>query len=125
DNAPSAALLTVENERHTLGLTLAELVLAEADWHSVWIGEGPPADELQPLVNKLKPDLLVVSASSVTPTKAVARYQAELSHIATAGNVEVILAGSGAWAPTSNMQRLITFKDLRAFLGEKGQPTAS
>jgi excisionase family DNA binding protein len=32
DGAPSAALLTVENERHTLGLTLAELVLAEAGW---------------------------------------------------------------------------------------------
>ncbi len=125
DGAPSAALLTVENERHTLGLTLAELVLAEAGRRTVWIGESLPADELQPLVNKLKPDLLVVSASSVTPTKAVARYQAELGHIATAGNVEVVLAGSGAWAPISNMQRLITFEDLRAFLGEKGQPTAS
>jgi excisionase family DNA binding protein len=125
DGAPSAALLSVENERHTLGLTLAELVLAEAGRRSVWIGEGPPADELQSLVNRLKPDLLVVSASSVTPTKAVARYQAELSHIATAGNVEVVLAGSGAWAPTSNMQRLITFEDLRAFLGDKGQPMAS
>jgi len=124
DGAPSATLLTVENERHTLGLTLAELVLAEARWRPVWIGEGPPADDLQSLVNKLKPDLLVVSASSVTSTKAVARYQAELGHIATAGNV-VVLAGSGAWAPISNMQRLITFKDLRAFLGKKGQPTAS
>jgi excisionase family DNA binding protein len=125
DGAPSAALLTVENERHTLGLTLAELVLPEAGWRPVWIGEGLPADDLQSLVNKLKPDLLVVSASSVTPAKAVARYQAELGHIATAGNVEVVLAGSGAWAPISNMQRLMTFKDLRAFLGKKGQPTAS
>jgi len=125
DAAPSAALLTVEDERHTLGLTLAELVLAEAGRRSLWIGEGQPADELRSILTKLKPTLLVVSASSVTPTKTVARYQAELSHIATAGNVEVILAGSGAWAPASNIQRLITFKDLRAFLGEKGQPTAS
>jgi len=123
--APSAVLLTVENERHTLGLTLAELVLAEAGWRPVWIGEGPPADELQSLVSKLKPHLLVVSASSVTPTKAVARYQAELSHIATPGNVDVVLAGSGAWAPISNMQRLITFEDLRAFLDEMGHSMAS
>jgi excisionase family DNA binding protein len=125
DGAPSAALLTVENERHTLGLTLAELVLAEAGCRPLWIGEGPPADDLQSLISKLKPDLVVVSASSVSPAKSVARYQAELGRIATAGKIEVVLAGSGAWTAISNMQRLITFKDLSTFLGEEGKPTAS
>lgn len=119
-----AVLCTVEGERHTLGLSLAELLLVEAGWRCSWIGEGPPSEELQSLVTKLKPDLLVVSASSVTPPKAIARYQAELDIVATAGDVEIVLAGSGAWCPTSTVQRLITFSDLRTFLCEKDQLTA-
>jgi len=119
-----AVLCTVEGERHTLGLSLAELVLVEAGWRCLWIGEGPPWEDLRPLVNKLKPDLLVVSASSVTPPKAIARYQSELNLAARADDVEIVLAGSGAWSPTSTMQRLITFNDLRTFLYKKDQLTA-
>jgi excisionase family DNA binding protein len=120
-NAPRAVLFTVEGERHTLGLSLAELVLGEAGWRCVWLGEGPPSDELQSLVEKIEPDLVVVSASSVASTKAVARCQAELGRIATTGNVEVVLAGSGAWSSISNMQRLVTFEDLRTFLRGREQ----
>jgi len=118
-DARRAVLFTVEGERHTLGLSLAELVLGEAGWRCFWLGEGPPSDELQLLVNRIEPDLIVVSASSVTPTKAVANYQAELGRVATTGNVEVVLAGGGAWSSTSNMHRVVTFEDLRAFLRER------
>ena len=48
--APCAALFTVSGERHTLGLSLAELVLAEAGWNALWLGEGPPAEELNVLI---------------------------------------------------------------------------
>jgi excisionase family DNA binding protein len=124
-DAPRAVLFTVEGERHTLGLTLAELVLAEAGWRSFWLGEGPPSDELQLLVDKLKPDLLVVSASSVPSPEAIASYQTELSQVAAKKHVELGLAGSGTWSPDPAVRRLITFEDLRTFLAEKKQRMAS
>jgi len=118
-DAPRAVLFTVEGERHTLGLTLGELVLSEAGWRSCWLGEGPPADELQPLVDKLKPDLLVVSASSVAPPNEIANYQAALSQAAAKNRVELGLAGSGSWSPDPTVHRLITFEDLRTLLSRQ------
>jgi excisionase family DNA binding protein len=111
-----AVLFTVEGERHTLGLTLAELVLADACWQSIWLGEGPPSDELQLLVDKLKPDLLLVSASAVTPSKTIARYQSVLGQVAADNRVALGLAGSGAWSQDPAVHRLVTFEDLREFL---------
>jgi excisionase family DNA binding protein len=111
-----AVLFTVEGERHTLGLTLAELVLADAGWQSIWLGEGPPSDELQLLVDKLKPNLLLVSASAVTPAKTIARYQSALRQVAADDSVALGLAGSGAWSEDSEAHRLVTFEDLHQFL---------
>jgi MerR family transcriptional regulator, light-induced transcriptional regulator len=115
-DVPRAVLFTVEGERHTLGLTLAELVLAEANWRSIWLGEGPPSDELQLLVDKLNPNLLIVSASEVAPPKTIARYQSALAQVAANNHVELGLAGSGAWSHDPAVHRLITFEDLRTFL---------
>jgi excisionase family DNA binding protein len=116
DHAPRVALFTVEGERHTLGLSLAELVFAEAGWRVFWLGEGPPSEELGPLVDKLKPHLLVVSASSVTRAAAVARYPAELTRVAARTRVGLVLAGSGAWAPAAKAHRVVAFRELGAFL---------
>jgi excisionase family DNA binding protein len=116
DNAPRAALFTIENERHTLGLALAELVLVEAGWSPLWIGEGPPADELDSLVAKFKPNALLVSASAASTPAAVTRYQAPLSEAASKEGVTLILAGGGAWKTSPAAERVVTFKDLREAL---------
>jgi MerR family transcriptional regulator, light-induced transcriptional regulator len=112
EDAPRAALMTVEGERHTLGLSLAELVFAEAGWRVFWIGEGPPFQELAQLIDKLKPDLLVVSASSVASKATVARYQAEVRRAAEAAGINVILGGSAVWAPMPEVSRAVTFQEL-------------
>jgi excisionase family DNA binding protein len=116
EDAPRAVLLTVEGERHTLGLALAELVLAEAGWRPLWIGEGPPADELGDIADKFKPDIVVVSASAASPPAAVARYQRPLAELASKSGIRLILAGSGAWKTSSATKRVVTFKDLREAL---------
>jgi len=116
-SAPCAALLTVEGERHTLGLSLAELVLAEAGWRSVWIGEGPPASDLPTLANRIKPDLIVCAASSASKRPAVASYQAALTELAQRSGTRLLLAGSGAWNEADGAARVFTFNDLRAALG--------
>jgi len=117
-DAPRAVLFTVQGERHTLGLTLAELVLVEAGWQSVWLGEGPPSDELQLLVDKLRPNLLLVSASAVTPAKTIARYQSALRQVTADNHVELCLAGSGAWSQNPEVHRLVTFEDLQELLSK-------
>jgi excisionase family DNA binding protein len=115
-NAPSAALLTVEGERHTLGLSLAELVLAEAGWRSIWIGEGPPVEELEGLVAKLKPELLSVSASAASPPAAIVRYQSELMRIASTAQTRLVLAGSGAWRDFPPARRVVSFTEFQTLL---------
>jgi excisionase family DNA binding protein len=116
DDAPRVVLFTVEGERHTLGLSLAELVFAEAGWRVLWLGEGAPADELKSLVAQLKPDLLAVAASSASPPDAIARYQEKLRRIAARARLPLVLAGSGLWAAAPKAHRIVTFRELRSLL---------
>ncbi len=111
-DAPTAALFTIENERHTLGLALAELVLAEAGWRPIWIGEGLPADELAPLFAKFAPRLALVSASAASRPTAVACYQARLMKAAADAGIRLVLAGGASWRDEAGATRVVTFKDL-------------
>jgi len=114
--ARCAALFTVAGERHTLGLSLAELVLAEASWSTHWLGEGPPPEELDALIEKLKPAMLVVSASPASPRKVVVGYQDALTKCAKRAHVRMVLGGGGPWAPTRQAHRALTFCELRAIV---------
>ena len=116
EDAPAAALFTIVNERHTLGLALAELVLAEVGWRPIWIGEGPPADELPALITKFAPRLALVSASAVSRPSAVSLYQAPLMRAAAAAGIGLILAGGGAWKDAAGATRVVAFKELREVL---------
>jgi len=115
---PRAALFTVVGERHTLGLSLAELVLAEAGWRAIWLGEGPPQEELHDLVEKLSPAMLVVSASPASPRSVVKSYQAVLMNLAERNQVPLVLGGAGSWNATPQVNRATTFCELRAILDQ-------
>ena len=110
--ASSAVLLTVEGERHTLGLHLAELVLAEARLQTHWIGEGPPVEELEDLAKLRSPDLFIVSASTACLQRTVLAYQSSLEKLAVDTKVKVILAGAGSWSATQLALRIDGFMEL-------------
>lgn len=116
EGAPGTALFTIENERHTLGLALAELVVAEAGSKPVWIGEGPPPEELNALIEKFRPRRLLVSASPASTPKILARYEDALVEVARTAGVELILAGGGRWREHTGAKRVLAFKDLREAL---------
>jgi len=116
-----ATLFSIEGERHTLGLSLAELVFAEAGWRSIWIGEGPPVDEFDVLVARHKPHLMAVSVSAASRPGPIERYQSELIKIASSTGIPLILGGSGAWKSLPGATRVASFKDLQAWLSG-GQP---
>jgi excisionase family DNA binding protein len=114
--APRAVLLTVEGERHTLGLSLAELVLAESGWEVCWIGEGPPSDELGLLAAKEAPNLFVVSASAASNSRAIAAYQDALVVAARAAKAALILGGAGTWRSPRQAYRASTFGELQSLV---------
>jgi len=112
----TAALFAVASERHTLGLSLAELVVAEAGWKSHWLGEGPPIEELDLLIEMKRPDLLVVSASQACPPRMVSSYQSVLEQAARREHVGLVLGGDGAWMPSEVALRIYSFQELGAAL---------
>jgi methanogenic corrinoid protein MtbC1 len=114
--AKRAALFTVAGERHTLGLSLAELVLAEAGTSAIWLGEGPPTEELDDLVEKTKPAILVVSASTASSSNSVSSYQKALTRIAKLKRIPLVLGGGGSWTRHRLVNRAETFCDLRDIL---------
>jgi len=114
--APAALLLTVENDRHTLGLSLAELVFAERGWRTIWIGEGPPRNELEVMVETLKPDVVAASASTSSPTPELRQYQRTLVRLAITRGFRLLLGGGAPWAEGGEGHRLPSFRQLDLWL---------
>ena len=112
--APRALLACAEGDEHTLGLSLAELVLREAGWGSVWAGRRTPFAELGPALVRSGARLLAVSASAGSGDAVALREQAaELGRIVRVHGSALALGGSGAWPNRPrNGQR---FTDLEAF----------
>lgn len=113
-----ALLTTAPGQRHTLGLSLAELVLAEHGWHSIWIGEGPPAEEIPAMVAGLAPDLCIVAASFDTPPKTLQALQRSLVRAVSASEGILVLAGQARWRPMKSGYRCRTFSELDHALAE-------
>lgn len=114
--ARRALLTTAPGERHTLGLSLAELVLAERGWRSLWIGEGPPAPEIPAMVTRLAPDLCVVAASASTEPKTLRTLQRSLVRAVSSRGCRLVLAGQGRWSPATSVYRCRTFEEFDRLL---------
>jgi excisionase family DNA binding protein len=121
-DAPTALLTTAPGERHTLGLSLAELVLAERGWRSVWIGEGPPAPEFPAMLDRLAPDLCVVSASAGVEPRALQGLQRRLVRSVSAAGSRLVLAGGGRWRAWASAYRCRTFEDFDRCLVSLASP---
>lgn len=95
--APRALLACAEGDDHALGLALAEIVLREAGWATLWAGRRTPVAELRPaLATGVR--LLAVSASQASSDALDLRRQAEaIGRLCRANGVTLVLGGSGAW----------------------------
>jgi MerR family transcriptional regulator, light-induced transcriptional regulator len=117
-DAPLAVLLTPHDERHTLGLTLAELVLAEAGWRTAWIGEGPPPEELPRLLGRLTPDLVLAAATACADPAHLAAYAAALAEAAPDGT-PLAFGGGGAWPEPAPGRRVREWGELVEVAAER------
>ncbi len=114
---PTALLLTVEGERHTLGLALAEPVLIEAGWLPLLIGEGPPAAELEAMILTLRPNLLILTGTAGLKKKFVTCYQAAVIEACNRHNSPAIICSGGAtWQNLSEITTVSSFIQLEKYL---------
>jgi methanogenic corrinoid protein MtbC1 len=118
--APRALLTTAPGQRHTLGLSLAELVLAEHGWRSIWVGEGPPTTEMPVMVTTLAPDLCIVAAPFDAQPKALRALQRSLARAVSANGGLLVLAGQARWGSMKSGYRCRTFLELDRVLAELG-----
>jgi len=117
-DARVALLVTAEGEEHTLGLSLAEVVLREAGWNVSWGGRRTPIDEVRAFSKGRQLDLLAVSASVVSSDAAFLSRQAEaLAAVCRPAGIDLVLGGRGAWPdPPPWGVRLHDFASLASFL---------
>lgn len=114
--APRAVLCSIPGERHQLGLSLAELVLAEAGFRVFFVGEGPPPGEMQMLLGKLQPSLLIVTGTAGIARVAARNYQRAWLAATSEHSVRLVLAGHAPWQPAPNAEFIQTFVGFSDFL---------
>jgi len=96
--APRALLACAEGDEHSLGLALAELVLREAGWATLWAGRRTPIAGLGQAMADNRVRMLAMSASEASTDAASLRAQAEaLAEVCRPAGVALALGGGGAW----------------------------
>jgi methylmalonyl-CoA mutase cobalamin-binding subunit len=129
--APRLLLTTAEGEEHTLGLSLAELVVREQGWPVLWAGRRVPLSEIVAHVASGTVDAVAVSASAVADPGDLLAQTERLGAICRAGEVQLLLGGSGPWPEWIPYgARAVTFQELRGWLklvesGAEGAPDPS
>jgi excisionase family DNA binding protein len=115
--APRLLLTTAEGEEHTLGLSLAEIVVREHGWPVLWAGRRVPLSEIVAHVASGSVDAVAVSASSTADPGDLLAQTERLGAICRAGEVHLLLGGSGPWPEWIPYgARVVTFQELRGWL---------
>lgn len=96
--AVTAVLVNAPGDPHTLGLSLAEIVLREADFDTLWLGARVPASEFEALLADTPVALIAASASAVSTDTTVLRdFASELLAASAPHGTRLVLGGLGAW----------------------------
>jgi excisionase family DNA binding protein len=115
--APRLLLTTAEGEEHTLGLSLAEIVIREQGWPVLWAGRRVPLSEIVAHVASGGVDAVAVSASGIADPGDLLAQTERLGAICRAGEVHLLLGGSGPWPEWIPYgARVVTFQELRGWL---------
>jgi excisionase family DNA binding protein len=121
-DAPRALLTVAEGEDHTLGLSLAELVLREAGWAARWAGRRTPLAEVTALVRSGGLAAVALSASAFSVNaEELSRQAAQVATACRAAKIPLLLGGKGSWPEhRPGTYRLRTFAQLHQLLETLG-----
>jgi MerR family transcriptional regulator, light-induced transcriptional regulator len=112
DGTPLLLLATPEDERHTLGLALAELVAREHGWTTLWAGDSTPTSDLVRGVSEGTVGAVAMSASVCSERRALERVAVQVSEACARAAVPLVVGGEGPWP-----EQLVAGSVLRTFPG--------
>ncbi len=111
--SPTAILAVPNGDHHTLGLKMAELVLREAGWDTIWIGDLIGSDQLEVAVRRRGLDAVVIAATDGAAfTEPPSTYVERLERVCADLGVDLILGGSYDWAANRLGRRIRSFPGL-------------
>jgi excisionase family DNA binding protein len=119
-DAPRILLAPAEGEEHLLGLALADLVLREGGWRTVWSGRAVPAAEIVRQVEGGAIDAVALSASAVAAPGVLAAEARTVGEACRRAGATLIAGGRGPWPaplPHGTLER--SFEGLRAWMAER------
>ena len=126
-DAPRAMLVTLEEEEHTLGLSLVNLALREAGWRTLWSGGRTPLAGLGDALDASRVDLLAVSASVTCSDGALMAARAQsLAELCWPRRIELLLGGAGQWPeppPWGRRLRSVVGLPLASSVQKKQRPS--
>ncbi|MFO0582826.1 MAG: helix-turn-helix domain-containing protein [Anaeromyxobacter sp.] len=115
--APRVLLASADGDDHTLGLALAELVLREWGWPTVWAGRAASADELVRAIATRRAEVVALSASLASRPGALAEELERVVPALRAAGMPLLAGGDGPWPePLPWGVRIQDFGALRTFL---------
>lgn len=119
----TALLACAEGDEHTLGLTLAELCLREAGWHTLWAGRRTPATDIAEAVLQGEVEMVALSASLACSEQGLLAQQLEvIGGACEARAVPLVLGGGGVWPSTRvPVQRFTAFAPFAEWLKLRAQ----
>lgn len=96
-SAPRALLACAEQDDHGLGLALAEIVLREAGWRTLWAGRRTPSADVATLARSGAVALVALSASVAADAAGLARDASLVGQACREAGVALAVGGSGPW----------------------------
>jgi DNA-binding transcriptional MerR regulator len=100
-NGPRAILACAPGELHDLGLIAFGLALGRRGWRITYLGPDTPIDTLVDAAGRLRPALVVVTATSRRRLSSIAETLSRLAR-----DTKVAVAGAGAGAGVDGVQAL-------------------
>ena len=97
-NEPLCVLAAVEDELHTLGLSLAELCLREAGLESLWLGAPTPTSVLIETIERRSPAIVALSASAwSSDADLLLQHYGQIAKACRRCSATLVLGGAGNW----------------------------
>ena len=117
-DSPRCILLSVKDDSHTLGLSLAELCLREQGWLNVCLGTDVPLNDLDIFLKENKFEMVLVSASSWSGDELkLSKWYEEVADICKKYGSYLVLGGKGRWPKNLYYgKRFNTFEEFAEFL---------
>lgn len=113
DATPRVLLTTLPGEPHTLGLLMAEAMLALEGCHCISLGAQTPSAEIAAAAARYRADVVALSAAGGLPPRRLAQAVAQLRGLLPSAQ-PLWLGGHGAVAVSRGHRAVEVFSDLQS-----------